>query len=125
MNFFNIFGQKEKGTDFIGKFECTAQKLPDIFVRLMDTMGMSNPSGYVQNASKAITIKKNGDKYTIFINTYNPPLAIQWTEPFVSDDLVKVINRLVAGKNKRIGYLNVTGLNNGYEAGEFYQLALA
>ncbi len=125
MNLLKFFSQKQEieGADSnVGKFECEEHRLADVFTQLMEKMGMTNPAKYANTANKAVTIKKEGNKYVIYINTFTPPLKITWTDPFLMDSLTKVIDRLVIEENKKIGYLNITKTTT---EGNQCQLALA
>ena len=124
MAFFDIFVSKTEqhsSVQKIGSFESSLNNIREVFISTLSSMGMSNPQSYTSSSSKAITIKKKGNKYEITLNMFKPPLIINWTGLIDINKLESVIEKLVQDK-KKIGYINTFKLQNGVE---LFQLAVA
>lgn len=121
MNIFDLFSNKAESEKKVGQVECQTEKLPEVFMRLMETMNMTNPRGVVSVTSKAISIVKDGDKYIITLNSYTPPVKVVWTKPFSVNQLIAMLQQ-VALEQKKVGFINTTSLATGDNV---CQLALA
>jgi hypothetical protein len=121
MAFWEIFqNKKEENSDLIGKFECAGDKLVDAIMGICQRMNMINPGTVAVKGSKAISIKRSGDKYIIRLLAYNPPIELIWSDLQDMEGLQAAILEAVA-KNKKIGFINVSSTSEG----QIFQLALA
>jgi len=121
MNFIENFVSKlEQQNKIIGQLECAAESLPQMLVGMLQSMGMTNPVIISSKASKGIKITKKGNKYTLILYMFEPPLKISWTSQIPFEKLHEVIDKISSDK-KNIGYMNIFNVNNH----KVFQLALA
>jgi hypothetical protein len=104
----------------LGKFECTASTIGDMFLGLAHRVGLANPTKITQYSVKGVSIKKKKDKYIISLNMYKPPIEIEWSQFMPLEELNSMLIK-IAEDNKRIGYINTKSLDNGQS---YFQLAL-
>lgn len=96
----------------IGKYEVVEENVPSALVSMLESMGMSNPTGITTTTSKSVKVTKKGNKYTLTLLSYTPPITVQWTGMITTDKLQNLINHAVE-KRLGIGYINTLTLNNG------------
>jgi len=113
--------RNEQQNNTIGRVDCNAESVSNMLVGLMSSMGMSNPVGLTAKSSKGVSISQKGNKYTLVLNMFKPPLEISWTGLIDYSKLIDMINKLVASKQKA-GFINIYTLGNGNKV---FQLALA
>lgn len=116
----NLFLNKEKG-GVIGKAEC-GKNLLDGLLSLLDNFGMINPSGIRFSANKGVRITKKGNRYTLLLLNFTPPVKVTWSKPITSSELEKLILEAV-GKSNSICYLNT--VKNTPTQSVLFQLAFS
>lgn len=121
MDLLNFLLPKKEGKS-LGSFETTSYDLVPVFTNFMSAMGMCNPLRLTKKGSKGVKItKKKGDKYTIKLLMFEPPLELTWSPIAPMDTLFETLDSL-AQSNKRIAYINTGKLETGLS---FFQLAIA
>lgn len=98
----------------IGTYECSKDTLVSAVLNLLGTMDMVNPSGVVSSASKAVVITKKGGNYLIQLNTYNPPIEIEWSDAMQIWQLEEAIHDAIEN-HKKIGFINKRRLSDGHQ----------
>lgn len=112
----------DKGSEkTIGKYECTKEALVSTVIGLMSTVGMTSPGTLVGTTSQAVTITQKDDKYILALNSYNPPIIVEWTDTMPIWVLQKTLMEIIE-KGQKIGYLNKQKLSSGEQV---FQLGLA
>lgn len=105
----------------IGKYECSKDTLVSAVMNLLGTMDMVNPSGVVATANRAVVITKKGGNYVVELNSYNPPIEVEWSDSMQIWQLEQAILDAVE-QNKKIGYINKRRLSDGFQ---IFQMAFA
>lgn len=120
MDILNFFIPKREGKA-AGSFEATSDNLVSGLTNFMSTMGMSNPVRLTKKGSKGVKITKKGDKYTIKLLMFEPPLELEWSPIAPVDTLFETLDSL-SQSNKKIAYINTGKLETGLN---FFQLAIS
>lgn len=113
--------QFDSKTRNIGQVECDEAVVGNIFVGLMQSMGMANPFSLYSKSSKAVSITKKNDKYKLVLNVFKPPIEITWTDNIPFSQITRVIEELAADE-KKVGYINFVNTSN---IGKTFQLGIS
>ena len=111
---------ESKGFTTVGKAEATKENISEMFMGIMSSMGLVNPSAITSTSSKAVTITKKGNVFVITLNHYDPPLTFTWTGLLPTERLLEIITKLTEDK-KRINYVNKVTTSKG----KFVQLGIS
>ncbi len=118
MSILDIFGTKNERQNIVGQVDCTAEDAPTVFLGLMQTMGMSNPSVSISNSSKGVSISKKGKKYTLVLEMFQPPIQISWEDPIDYNQILSFINKISRGNNK-VCWVNFINMSDGSKSLQF------
>ena len=112
--------QFDNSSNTIGQVECDGDSVVNIFVGLMQSMGMTNPVSLHSTAGKAVTITKKNNKYKLVLNAFKPPVEIVWSEDIPLSQIKKVIDDLVSN-NRKVGYISFLTTS---DRGKVFQLGI-
>ncbi len=118
-----MISENSRNTEsIIGSVNCSSlEQTAGTLVNLVTTMGMTNPITPVNQASKAISIKKKGKTYTITIGLFTPPLTFTWTGLFPHGEFMTKLGQVIED-NRKISYINTISNGTGKK---FMQFGLA
>jgi len=118
----NFVSRIEQHSKTIGQVECSNEEAPKIMIGMMQSMGMANPLTVQSKSSKGVKISKKGNKYTLTLFMFTPPLSISWTGAIPMSKLMDIIEKLSEDK-KTVGFMNIH--NNVNSSLSVFQLALS
>lgn len=121
MRFLEIFNTKKERSSVVGKYETSKEQLAKSFTAMMDSLGLSNPATVRIYSSQAVTVSRKGNNYVLVLNTFKPPIKIEWSGLMPIDQLAPMLLKL-AEEQKKIAYINTSTLSSGTE---YFQLALS
>ncbi len=119
MSRWELSNNKKEGK-VIGSFECDKDALVETFFNMMNFMGMSNPKGVFQVSRKAVSLKRNGAKFTLTLHNFEPPIKISWTGIVSLNTLEKMLIKACEDRQK-VAFVNNYIVDNTASV----QLALA
>ena len=104
----------------VGKYEVSSNDLVDSVLQLLQKV-CSTPTTLVSNTSSAVTVTQTSKgKYLITLNSFNPPIEIEWSDTMPMWQFNQVLNDVIEN-NKKIGFINKRRLSDGMEV---FQLGL-
>jgi len=115
----DIFGSRNEQHNLIGRVDCSGEELSSVFLGLVQSMGMTNPPASTTVSKKGVTISRKGNKYTLTLEMFEPPLNVSWSDPIEISQIVEFLNKISA-QNKKVGWVNTINLSDG---SKFLQLA--
>jgi hypothetical protein len=121
MQFNELFATKKEQQSVIGQVECTEESVCDMIIGILSSVGMHNPKVYVGSSSKAIVITKKGNKYTLTLSMYTPPVVVSWEAPVSYNQLKSRIETAIS-KSQKIAAINVITLA---DSSKFFQFSIA
>lgn len=112
MSLVNILGSKNEQQHIIGSVETDSSQVVGIFLSLVQSMGMTNPSSSVTSSKKGVKISKKGSKYTLTLEMFEPPIEVIWKSPLEFSKVLEYFDKLSNG-NSNIGWVNILNLSDG------------
>ena len=112
MSIIDILGSKSEQHNIIGSVEADSSQVLNIFLGLVKSVGMTNPATTVKSSKKGVTITKSGNKYTLRLEMFEPPIEVTWSTPISYNKVLEYFDN-IALNNSRIGWVNLINMSDG------------